>query len=105
MNTPRPLALATAAVLGAAAAAQGDPGLSAPVRLEADGKVIDMLPDIGHAGPKVRDCDGDGLPDLLVSNFRGSIRFFRNVGERTAPRFAEGEPLQAGGKPIRIHNW
>jgi hypothetical protein len=79
--------------------------LAAPVRIEGDGKVIDTVADIGHAGPQLRDLDGDGKPELLVSSFSGSIRVFANVGERSAPRFAEQQPLQAGGEPIRIHNW
>lgn len=97
--------LFTVAVFAGIAAAQTSAELAAPVKLEADGKVIDAIEDIGHAGPLWFDHDGDGLPDLLVSSFRGSIRVFRNVGERTSPRLAEQEPLQAGGAPIRIHNW
>ena len=79
--------------------------LEAPVRLEADGQPIDTSVDIGHAGPLFVDHDGDGLPDLLVSSFRGNIRFFKNVGTRREPEFEEREPLQAGGEPIRLHNW
>lgn len=81
------------------------PRLDAPVRLTADGGLIDTGKDVGHAGPLLVDWDQDGLPDLLVSSFRGSIRFFKNVGTRSEPVFAEKEPLAAGGVPIRIHNW
>ncbi len=49
--------------------------------------------------------NGDGLPDLLVSSFRGNIRFFRNTGSRARPVLVEKEPLQAAGEPLRIHNW
>lgn len=80
-------------------------GLEKPVRLEADGKLLDTGADIGHAGPIFTDHDRDGRPDLLVSSFRGNIRFFKNVGTRTQPRFKEGDPLEAEGEPIRIHNW
>ena len=51
------------------------------------------------------DHDGDGRLDLLVSSFRGNIRFFKNVGTRTVPVFEEKGPLEAEGEPIRIHNW
>lgn len=85
--------------------AQTSSALAPPVILEADGKPIDTGVDIGHPGPLVRDHDGDGKPDLLVSAFRGNIRFFKNVGSRAAPKFEEGEPVHAGGEPIRIHNW
>jgi hypothetical protein len=91
--------------LAAALAAQGSARLEPPVRLEADGAVIDTGPDIAHGGPLVADWDGDGLQDLLVSAFRGNIRFFRNTGTRTQPEFTEGDPLEAGGAPLRIHNW
>ncbi len=76
-----------------------------PVRLKADGKLIDTGTDIGHAGPIFVDHDGDGLPDLLVSSFKGNIRFFKNVGTRRQPEFEEKGTLKAGGEPIRIHNW
>jgi hypothetical protein len=92
-------------LLLAAAVAQEVPTLSAPVRLEAGGKVIDTVEDVGHAGPQMRDLDGDGKLELLVSSFGGSIRVFANEGTPREPRFVEREPLQAGGEPIRIHNW
>ncbi len=79
--------------------------LEEPVQLKADGKLIDTGADIGHAGPMFTDHDGDGLPDLLVSSFRGNIRFFKNVGTRSKPKFKEQDPLEADGAPIRIHNW
>ena len=78
----------------------------APVQLKADGVVIDTGEDIGHAGPLVRDHDGDGLPDLLVSSFRGNIRFFKNVGAASDPVYEEqGKLQQVDGSDIRIHNW
>ena len=76
-----------------------------PVRLKAGKTLIDTGKDTGHAGPIYTDHDGDGLPDLLVSAFRGNIRFFKNVGTRSQPKFKEQDPLEAEGKPIRIHNW
>lgn len=87
------------------ASAQRRGKLAAPVRIEVDGAPIDTGKDIGHAGPIMRDYDADGLPDLLVSSFRGNIRFFKNVGTRSEPKFKEGDPLEAAGEPIRIHNW
>lgn len=96
---------AFAAALPAQATAQTASELEKPVRLEAGGEPIDTSKDIGHAGPLFVDHDGDGLSDLLVSSFRGTIRFFKNVGTRREPKFEEGESLQAEGEPIRIHNW
>ena len=97
--------IALSLLLAGLLSAQDIPQLEAPVRLKADGQLIDTGKDIGHAGAQLRDHDGDGLPDLLVSSFRGNIRFFKNVGTRTEPLFKEGKPLEAGGEPIRIHNW
>ena len=39
----------------------------------------------------VDDWDGDGLDDLLVGMGFGNILFFRNEGDRTVPRFGQGE--------------
>lgn len=87
------------------ALAQKSGKLEAPVLVEADGVPIDTGKSVGHSGPIMRDHDGDGLPDLLVSSFGGDIRFFKNVGSRTEPKFEEGNALETGGEPIRIHNW
>ncbi len=92
-------------LLAGTLAAQTSPELDKPVRLEADGAVIDTGKDIAYAGPQFVDHDSDGLPDLLVSAFRGNIRFFKNVGTRAIPEFKEQKPLEAAGKPIKIHNW
>ena len=90
---------------GGTVPAQQSGELEKPVRIETADGPIDTGKDIGHAGPMFRDHDGDGLPDLLVSAFRGNIRIFKNVGTRSEPKFEEQEPLHAGGDPIRIHNW
>ena len=107
MKTSSTTALAAAAslLLIATPTAQNNSELKQPVRLQAEEAFINTNKDIGHAGPMVIDHDADGLPDLLLSSFRGTIRFFKNVGTRSEPRFSEQEPLQAEGKPIRIHNW
>ncbi len=107
MTNERTVALsATLALLAAGPlAAQDSPELETPVRISAGGDWIDTGKDIGYAGPQFVDHDGDGLPDLLVSSFRGNIRFFKNVGTRNEPTFEEKGPLQAAGEAIRIHNW
>ncbi len=40
----------------------------------------------GDAGPCVTDWDGDGKPDLLVGAGDGSVSWFRNIGEKGAPK-------------------
>ena len=94
--------IALIALLAATAAAQE---LEEPVRLEADGAVIDTGEHIAHAGPLFVDYDGDGAPDLLVGNFRGHIQLYRNVGTKRAPKFKGEGLLKVDGKPVRINNW
>jgi hypothetical protein len=87
-------------VLAAALPAQS-PELRPPVRLGAGGKPIDV--DVGHAAPFFADLDGDGLPDLLVGQFGdGKLRFYKNVGTKTAPRFDKFEYVKADGKDASV---
>ncbi|MHC4940291.1 MAG: FG-GAP-like repeat-containing protein [Planctomycetota bacterium] len=52
----------------------------------------------GDAGPHVADWDGDGKWDLLSGAGDGSVWFFKNVGEKGKPKFAQGVTLIAAGK-------
>lgn len=99
----RMLSLASAAVFAATGATQSD--LETPVRLEAGGKVIDTVKDVGHSGPQFYDLDGDGLKDLLVGDFIGHVLVFKNVGTAKAPQFEAKGPLTADGEEVKIHNW
>lgn len=86
------------AVAAALAAAQAEGSVfKAPVRLEADGRVIDQGEAWGHLGPCVEDVDGDGVRDLLVGDFSGKFVLYRNTGTDKAPVYAKGEHLKAGG--------
>jgi len=49
----------------------------------------------GHADPVAVDWDGDGLWDLVVAASDGSVGFYRNIGRREAPAFAERRELVA----------
>lgn len=68
-----------------------------PTRLAAAGEVIDSGPSNGHSGPWVEDVDGDGLKDLVVGDFSGLFRCYRNEGTNHEPRYARAVNLQAGG--------
>lgn len=72
-----------------------------PVRLEADGKLIDT--DIGHAAPFVCDFDGDGVKDLLVGQFGdGLLWVYRNEGTNSEPRLAAGVKFKDGKEDGRV---
>ena len=74
-----------------------------PVRLEADGKVIDTGAEWGHSSPAVFDVDGDKLDDLIVGDFSGKFRIYKNVGKADAPKYTAGELLKAGGVPAEVN--
>ncbi len=86
-----------AAVAALTAGAWADELFHPPVRIEADGKPIDV--EVGHAAPLLADFDGDGVRDLLVGQFGGGkLWIFKNVGTNDAPRFGPGK-LFKDGKP------
>jgi hypothetical protein len=74
--------------------------LAPPFAVAVDGATLDKPTDAttthgDNSYPFVGDFDGDGKFDLLVGQGRrgktsgGSLRIYRNVGERGKPRFAE----------------
>ena len=83
--------------------AQHDSELAPPVRLEADGKPIDIgrLSKLAHAGPALGDIDGDGDRDLLVGDFPGHFWLFLNTGTDKAPVYTSKGKLKAGGKDAK----
>jgi len=89
----------------AAADGPSSPSLSLfkrPVRLKADGKIIDTDPAWGHSSPCVEDLDGDGRDDLVVGDFSGTFRYYRNVGTAKAPAYKVEGRIQAGGADAKV---
>jgi hypothetical protein len=74
----------------------------APTRLSAADGVIDSGPSWGHSGPWVEDVDGDGRRDLVVGDFSGLFRLYRNEGTNHQPRYAAAVNLQAGGSDAKV---
>jgi hypothetical protein len=74
-----------------------------PKPLSAVDGVIDSGPAYwGHSGPWVDDVDGDGRRDLLVGDFSGQFRLYRNEGTNRAPRYAAAVNLRAGDADARL---
>src|SRR5262245_59495404 len=71
--------------------------LQPPVRIEANGRPIDVQRE-AHAAPWYGDFDGDGVDDLLVGEyFEGRLRIFRNRGTSREPSFTDYGWFKAGG--------
>ncbi len=51
----------------------------------------------GYTCPTVADWNGDGLPDILMSDCTARHTIFLNQGDRTNPRLAAGHPLYMDG--------
>ena len=91
------LLLASGAIM-----AQDSPGLKPPVKIEVDGKPIEVEA-VGHACPFVGDIDDDGKDDLLVGQMGpGKMRIFRNTGSPGSPQLSAPEWFQAGGVDGRV---
>lgn len=67
------------------------PNYATPIKLEADGKAIDVF---GCPSPNFEDFDGDGDLDLLCGEFLDGFTYFENIGNRTQPRYAAGRRLK-----------
>jgi hypothetical protein len=77
------------------------PKLASGVRLQADGKNIDVR--VGHLVPAVMDWNGDGKKDLIVGQFSGGrISVYLNKGSDKAPVFKDFSLLRADTKEIRL---
>jgi len=76
------------------------PQYAPPVKLEADGKPIDVF---GCPSPNFEDFDGDGDLDLLCGEFLDGFTYFENAGSRTKPRYAAGRRLKdVRGAPLAM---
>ncbi len=75
------------------------PKYDKPVKLQADGKTIDVY---GTPSPNLADFDGDGDLDLLCGEFLDGFTYFENIGTRKNPRYAAGRRLLSGGKPLTM---
>ena len=76
------------------------PEYDKPVKIEADGKPVDVF---GCPSPNFADFDGDGDLDLLCGEFLDGFTYFKNVGTRTQPKYDRGQRLMASnGRPLKM---
>lgn len=69
------------------------PTYAEPVKIEADGKPVDVF---GCPSPNLEDFDGDGDLDLLCGEFLDGFTYFENTGTRREPHYALGHRLTLG---------
>lgn len=89
------------------------PRWAAPELLEIDGSPIHYIqaealpgtedPHWGYTNVDVGDWDMDGLPDLLVNEHNGNVRWLRNKGTRRKPELSPMQPLfvEWEGEPLK----
>jgi hypothetical protein len=86
-------------LLLAACASPQLPPFAAPVRLRAGDDFV-RVESPGYAFPCWADADGDGVPDLVVGQFRGGrMRVFKNLGHG---KLAPGKWLEVDGNAAEI---
>lgn len=96
------------------------PRWAAPVYLAAGGETIRIQAGYngdcqgpseskwGYTNVCVADWDLDGLGDIMCSDVWGKVYWYRNVGSRTKPLFAESAPINVewpGQAPKPAWNW
>lgn len=76
-----------------------NPKYEKPVRLQADGRDIDLY---GTPSPVFADFRSTGVIDLICGEFVDGLTFFENAGTREKPRYAPGRRLRVNGEPLKM---
>jgi hypothetical protein len=77
---------------------EGRGAFAAPVKLQRDGKPINLGP---SSTVFAADWHGTGRLDLLVGNMRGDLYLLPNEGTSAQPAYGAPQKLEAGGQPIQ----
>ncbi len=73
------------------------------ILIESNGKPIEY--NRPYVGPAIYDLDNDGLDDLITSDKYGNLRFYKNVGTKSNPKYNGFEFIIAEGEKAQIENW
>jgi hypothetical protein len=76
---------------------KGKGEFAAPVKLQRDGKAINLGP---SSTVFAADWRGTGRLDLLVGNMQGDLYLIPNDGSNAKPAYGTPRKLEAGGRPI-----
>lgn len=95
--------LLAAAVAGPSALTAGDYKFSEPTQVLGGDKTIEVESP-GYAAPSLADITGDGVPDMLVGQFRdGKITVYKGSKDADGRlTFGAGELLKAGGEDVVV---
>jgi FG-GAP-like repeat len=77
---------------------KGKGEFAAAVKLQRDGKVINLGP---SSTVFAVDWRGTGRLDLLIGNMQGDLYLLPNDGTKANPCYGTPRKLEAGGKPIQ----
>lgn len=58
-----------------------------------------------YSSPVYYDLDKDGLNDLILGEFGGGVRYYKNIGTKKNPAFNEFKRLNAGESVVTIPNY
>ncbi|HVX61609.1 MAG TPA: VCBS repeat-containing protein, partial [Pirellulales bacterium] len=62
----------------------------------------------GYTALNAADWDGDGLPDIVFNSILGRVEWLKNLGPRSAPKFAAPKPIEVewpGAAPKPEWTW